>query len=77
MGTKKIKVRTCDNCGKECSYEPECCVSYYNRWGNQCLAPPKDGMLVLSMPDGDGRKFLDFCNMECLRAYVAALKGNQ
>ena len=75
MGTKRLKVRTCDHCGQERSYEPEDCDSYYNRWGKQCLAPPKDDMLVLSIPDGGGRKFLDFCNMECLRAYVANAAG--
>lgn len=69
MSDKTMKVRACDQCGSERAYEADKCDPYYNRFGKKCLAAPKDDMIIVSIPSADGRKFLDFCSMKCLREY--------
>ncbi len=69
--TETKKFRVCDQCGQELKYAADECEAYTNCFGKKCLAAPKDDMFVVSIPDDDGRKFFDFCRMECLREWIA------
>ena len=69
--TNTKKLRVCDQCGKEQEYAADECDTYRNCWGKECRAAPKDDMIVVSIPDAKGRKFFDFCGLECLRTWIA------
>ena len=69
--TNTKKLRVCDQCGKDQEYAADECDTYRNCWGKECRAAPKDDMIVVSIPDAKGRKFFDFCGLECLRTWIA------
>ena len=71
MSEKKTRSRVCNQCGKERAYSEIECDRYRNRYNVECLYAPKGSMLILSIPTvGEKRDFLDFCSMECLKAFA-------